>query len=74
MFSDSTKKVDALPQVSWAEDYLASTSLEGKVQLLKRQDTEDGEQIWRSLKHSLLQMPNLENVFLCLVILREMSA
>eukprot|EP00434_Breviolum_minutum_P031783 symbB.v1.2.028109.t1/scaffold2944.1/size66737/4 len=24
-------------EVSWAEDYLASTSLEGKVQLLKRQ-------------------------------------
>ena len=31
------KKSHASPQVSWAEDYLASTSLEGKVQLLKRQ-------------------------------------
>lgn len=52
LISDSTKKIDASPQVSWAEDYLASTSLDGKVQLLKRQDTEDGEQIRRSLKHS----------------------
>ena len=51
LIADSTKKIDASPQVSWAEDYLASTSLEGKVQLLKRQDTEDGEQIRRFLKH-----------------------
>ena len=41
------EKVDASPQVSWAEDYLASTSLEGKVQLLKRQDTEEGERMGR---------------------------